>query len=119
MGNGKQYVSWLHADDWCGIIHWFIENENTRGVYNLCAPNPLPNHEMMRALRQACAAPLGFGLPQPYWLLEFGAWLIRTETELIIKSRRVVPVRLLQEGYKFQFSDFQSMIHHLKQEPTI
>ncbi|MEM6601559.1 MAG: TIGR01777 family oxidoreductase [Verrucomicrobiota bacterium] len=111
MGDGKQYVSWLHADDWCGIIEWFIQTEAASGIYNLCAPNPLPNREMMHAMRQACGAPLGFGLPQPYWLLELGAWLIRTETELIIKSRRVIPKRLQDEGYNFTHLDFAKMLN--------
>ncbi|MEM6884360.1 MAG: TIGR01777 family oxidoreductase [Verrucomicrobiota bacterium] len=113
MGDGKQYVSWLHADDWCGIIEWFMYNETASGTYNLCAPNPLPNHEMMHAMRQASGAPLGFGLPQPHWMLEFGAWLIRTETELIIKSRRVIPQRLQDEGYVFRFETFDPMMRSM------
>ncbi len=110
MGDGRQYVSWLHADDWCGIIDWLMQHEEQAGIYNLCAPNPLPNREMMQTMRQACGAPLGLGLPQPYWLLELGAWLIRTETELVIKSRRVTPKRLLDAGYRFTYADFADMV---------
>jgi len=65
---------------------------------------------MMRVLRQECRAPFGFGLPQPLWMLELGAILIRTETELIIKSRRVVPKRLIDEGYSFAYPDFSDMV---------
>lgn len=116
MGDGKQYVSWLHADDWCGMIEWFMSRPKASGIYNLCAPNPLPNREMMHEMRKACGAPLGLGLPQPYWLLEFGAWLIRTETELIIKSRRVIPQRLLDAGYTFAYPDFSEMVSATQQE---
>ena len=110
MGNGTQYVSWLHAEDWCGIIEWLMRHEEAVGVYNLAAPNPLPNREMMRILRKVCGAPLGLGLPQPTGLLEFSAWLLRTETELVIKSRRVIPQRLMEEGYVFQHADFEEMV---------
>ena len=110
MGDGKQYVSWLHADDWCNIIEWFIQQEGAEGIYNLSAPNPLPNQEMMKTMRKECGAPFGIGLPQPYALLEFGAALLRTETELVIKSRRVIPGRLLKEGYTFIHSDFEEMV---------
>jgi len=114
MAGGHQYVSWLHADDWCGIIDWLIEHEEAEGIYNLCAPNPLPNSDMMKILREECGAPLGFGLPQPLWMLELGAFFIRTETELIIKSRRVIPGRLRDEGYCFHHPDFQPMVNALE-----
>lgn len=110
MGDGNQYVSWLHAEDWCQIIEWMIQHESAVGIYNLSAPNPLPNREMMQILRKVCGAPLGIGIPQPYGLLEFGAWLLRTETELVVKSRRVVPQRLLDEGYEFRYPDFEKMV---------
>ena len=119
MGDGKQYVSWLHADDWCHIIEWFMQHEEASGIYNLCAPNPLSNREMMRHLRHACGAPLGLGLQQPSLLLEFGAWLIRTETELIIKSRRVIPRRLLDEGYRFRYKDFPVMLAATNRDSTL
>jgi uncharacterized protein len=68
---------------------------------NVCAPNPLPNVEMMKLFREACNAP--FGLPATEWMLEIGAFFLRTETELIFKSRRVVPGRLIQSGFQFRF----------------
>ncbi|MGF1677763.1 MAG: TIGR01777 family oxidoreductase [Candidatus Methylacidiphilales bacterium] len=113
MGDGRQVVSWIHADDFTAVMEWMISRQGCSGIYNVCAPHPLPNHEVMRILRKTCGAPWGLGVPHPYWMLEMGAWLIRTETELVIKSRRVVPGRLLAEGFRFRFEDFESMAQDL------
>jgi uncharacterized protein (TIGR01777 family) len=100
-GNGRQYVSWIHEIDFVRAVSWLIEHESLSGPVNLASPHPLPNAEFMRALRQAWGAP--FGLPANEWMLEVGAFLLRTETELILKSRRVVPALLLREGFSFRF----------------
>jgi uncharacterized protein (TIGR01777 family) len=101
-GDGRQYVSWIHAADFVRAIEWLIDRADLSGPINLASPNPLPNAEFMRALRLAWGARLG--LPAPTrWMLEAGAWALRTETELILKSRRVVPRRLLDSGFSFQF----------------
>ena len=105
MGNGQQYVSWVHQKDFSRAVEWLICKEELSGPVNLAAPNPLTNGAMMRTLREACHVP--FGLPAARWMLEIGAMLLRTETELIIKSRRVVPTRLLQSGFQFQFPEFE------------
>ena len=89
MGSGQQYVSWLHEEDFCRSIEWILSRDEFCGVVNLASPNPLPNKEMMRLFRRVSKMPLG--LPAPSLLLEVGAFFMRTETELIIKSRRVVP----------------------------
>lgn len=99
MGHGKQFVSWIHSQDFCRAVHWLCDNNSAEGIYNVASPNPLPNHEMMRIIRQTEGTALG--LPAARWMLEIGAFLLRTETELIIKSRRVVPTRLLDEGFTF------------------
>ncbi len=93
-GSGRQYVSWIHEQDFVRAIEWLIEHHDLNGPVNLAAPNPLPNVAFMAALRQAAHIP--FGLPTATWMLELGAWFMRTETELLLKSRRVVPSRLLQ-----------------------
>jgi hypothetical protein len=111
MGSGRQYVSWIHQEDFCRAVEWLIAHEEISGVVNICAPNPLPNADMMRLFRQICGVP--FGLPAPEWMLEIGAFFIRTETELIIKSRRVVPGRLLASGFKFQFSEMRGALANL------
>lgn len=101
MGNGRQFVSWIHDLDFCRAVEWLIQHQDISGPVNLTAPNPLPNHEMMKTLRQVCRVP--FGLPASNWMLEVGAFFLGTETELIIKSRRVIPRRLLESGFTFQF----------------
>jgi uncharacterized protein (TIGR01777 family) len=100
-GDGRQYVSWVHDADLVRAIYWIIEREELDGVVNIAAPYPVPNVEFMRALRDAWGVP--FGLPASEWMLEIGARLMRTETELVLKSRRVVPGRLLQGGFSFLF----------------
>ena len=99
QGPGNQYVSWLHVDDLLRIINWCIEHETLEGAINMCAPNPMPNREFLKALRDACGAKLG--LPAASWMLEIGAFFMRTETELLLKSRRVVPGTLLKSGFEF------------------
>ncbi|MGY8655946.1 MAG: TIGR01777 family oxidoreductase [Verrucomicrobiia bacterium] len=108
MASGRQFVSWIHEIDFCRAIEWLIYNETVSGIVNLAAPNPLPNRDMTGILRRVCRAPFGLGLPAPLWLLELGAFFLRTETELIIKSRRVVPGRLSSAGFKFHFTQFEA-----------
>ena len=100
-GNGRQFVSWIHYQDFINAVLWLIDHEEIDGAVNLCAPEPLPNEEFMRALRDAWGKRLG--LPAASWMLEVGALFLRTETELILKSRRVTPGRLLKNGFTFQF----------------
>ncbi len=100
-GDGRQYMSWIHDQDFTSAVLWLIEHEDLEGAVNLTAPNPLINSEFMRVLRSAWGMP--FGLPATEWMLELGALILQTETELILKSRRVIPSRLLQSGFAFQF----------------
>jgi uncharacterized protein (TIGR01777 family) len=100
-GDGRQYVSWVHDADFIRAIFWLIEQDEMEGPVNLAAPGPVPNAEFMHVLRQAWGIRLG--LPATPWMLELGAWFLRTETELILKSRRVVPGRLHKAGFAFQF----------------
>ena len=112
MASGRQFVSWIHVNDYCRAVEWLIDHPTLEGPINLSAPNPLPNVEMMRILRQTCGVPLG--LPAAGWMLEMGAFLLRTETELIIKSRRVIPRRLLESGFEFQFRDIREAFEELR-----
>ncbi len=100
-GDGRQYMSWIHDRDFVSAVLWLIEHDELEGPVNLAAPNPLINSEFMRVLRSAWGMP--FGLPATEWMLELGAFVLQSETELILKSRRVVPTKLLQSGFKFQF----------------
>jgi NAD dependent epimerase/dehydratase family enzyme len=99
-GDGRQYVSWIHYEDFVEAVRWLIAHEEVDGAVNVASPNPLPNTEFMRALRQAAGVPVG--LPATRLMLEIGAVFMRTETELILKSRRVVPGRLLDRGFVFK-----------------
>ena len=103
-GSGSQYVSWIHETDFIHTIEFLIVNEDCDGVVNLASPNPLPNRDFLRNLREAWGIP--FGLPAPEWLLEIGTFLMRTESELVLKSRRVIPSRLLAAGFKFEFPEW-------------
>ena len=104
FGDGREFVSWIHDQDFVRTVDWLIQHEELAGAVNLAAPNPLPNSEFMQTLRKAWGIP--FGLPATEWMLELGAFVLRSETELMLKSRRVVPTRLLQSGFTFQFPTF-------------
>lgn len=103
-GDGRQYVSWIHERDFLNAVHFLIEHEELDGAVNLASPNPLPNRDFMRQLRTALGVRIG--LPATRWMLEVGAFCMCTETELILKSRRVVPGRLLQAGFRFQYPEW-------------
>jgi uncharacterized protein len=104
--SGEQFISWVHESDFVRAIDFLIEHQTLDGCINICAPYPLPNQEFMRDLREAWGTRIG--LPATRWMLEIGAVLLRTETELILKSRRVVPQRLLEAGFKFNFPEWPS-----------
>jgi uncharacterized protein len=110
-GDGKQYISWMHEADFINAVYWLIEHEELSGAVNLCSPNPLPNAEFMKILRNAYGTKIG--LPAFEWMLEIGAIFLQTETELILKSRRVVPTRLLGSGFKFEFPDWREAAEEL------
>lgn len=100
-GDGRQYVSWVHGDDFVRAVYAMIENPHLSGPVNVCSPHPLPNVEFMRELR--AAAGVKVGLPAMAWMIEVGAFVLRTESELLLKSRRVIPGKLLNAGFEFGF----------------
>lgn len=110
-GDGRQFISWIHYEDFIAAVRWLMAREDINGVVNVAAPNPLPNAEFMQILRDACGAP--FGLPANTWMLEIGAVFMRTETELILKSRRVVPARLLEHGFRFKYPHWRDAARDL------
>lgn len=103
-GDGRQFVSWIHEQDFIRALCWLMEHDDFEGIINLASPNPLPNADFMRDLRKAWG--IGFGLPASAWMLEIGALFLRTETELILKSRRVRPGLLLEQGFEFQHPEW-------------
>lgn len=116
MGSGRQYVSWMHQTDFCRAVEWILAHEDISGPVNFAAPNPLPNAAMMKLFRELCAMPIG--LPATEWMLELGAFFLRTETELILKSRRVVPGRLLASGFQFQFPEMRGALEEIQNRAT-
>jgi len=111
LGSGAQFVSWIHAADFARAVHWLIEHEDLEGAFNLAAPNPVTNREFMSTLREVYAQSIG--LPATKWMLEVGAFFLRTETELVLKSRRVVPTRLLESGFRFEHGEFHAAMKEI------
>jgi uncharacterized protein (TIGR01777 family) len=110
-GNGNQFVSWIHSEDFYEAIRWIISHEKLEGALNLCAPQPIPNRDFMRHFREAWG--ISLGLPSTEWMLKIGAVFLQTETELILKSRRVIPSRLLESGFRFRFPDWPAAVRDL------
>lgn len=111
QGNGQQYVAWVHENDVANITRFILDHSAFNGVVNCTAPHAIKNADLMRTIRKAYGIP--FGLPAPQWLLEIGALIIGTETELILKSRWVAPKQLLDTGYQFRFSNAEHAVHDI------
>ncbi|QKG52214.1 TIGR01777 family oxidoreductase [Hymenobacter sp. BRD67] len=114
QGSGQQWISWLHIADFCRAIEFIAQTECLSGPVNVCAPYPLPNWEFNSLIANYLHPPLQ--LPQPRWLLEVGAFVLHTETELILKSRKVYPQRLLDEGFNFTYFTCESAMKDLLKE---
>ncbi|MCA0144072.1 TIGR01777 family oxidoreductase [Blastococcus sp. LR1] len=99
VAGGRQYVSWIHGDDFVRAVELLLEREDIEGPVNLAAPEPVTQRALMRSLRRAWGRRPG--LPATAWMAEIGAFVLRTDTELLLKSRRVVPGRLLESGFVF------------------
>lgn len=108
---GRQKFSWIHISDVLGIIRFLSEREGLDGVFNAAAPHSSNNRAFMSSLRRVLRMP--FGLPAPRWMLELGSVAIRTETELVLKSRWVIPERLLEAGYRFEFPDLEPALRQI------
>jgi len=110
-GTGKQFISWIHETDFVNAIEFLMARDGLQGSINVCAPSPLPNRDFMADFRHAYGMPIG--LPASRWMLEVGAIFLRTETELILKSRRVIPGRLLEAGFTFTFPQWPDAVADL------
>lgn len=111
VGSGRQYVSWIHDTDYIAATEFLIARDSLDGAVNLASPNPLPNRDFQRILREAWGARLG--LPTTEWMVEIGTFFMRTESELVLKSRRVIPACLLDAGFNFQFPTWPEAAHNL------
>ncbi len=103
IGSGEQYLSWLHGTDFARLVEWVIEREQLEGVLHACSPYPVKNRDFMRAIRKEIGVP--FGLPNPAWSTKIGAYLIGTESELVLSGRRVVSRILEKEKFEFRFPE--------------
>ncbi|MFT5646443.1 MAG: hypothetical protein ACI976_001125 [Aureispira sp.] len=106
QGGGQQFISWVHLNDFGRVVEFLIEQEHISGVINCAAPNPVTNQTFMKELRNAVGR--SWGLPMPKFLLALGAVFLRTQTELVLKSRKVVSKRLEEEGFQFEYSTIQT-----------
>ena len=111
QGSGKQLFSWIHMDDLCAVVEWLWEHENESGVFNAASPGAVTNEIFMKSLRRILRMP--FGLPAPAWVLKAGAALIDTEAELLLKSRWVIPSRLLKSGFSFRYTAIEAALQNL------
>jgi uncharacterized protein len=114
QGNGRQWVSWIHEEDFARAIEFLIASEDLDGAVNIASPNPEHNRDFMATLREAWEMPNGVPAPRP--MLEIAALIMRTETELVLKSRRVVPARLLEAGFRFNFPNWPHAAEDLVQK---
>lgn len=110
QGHGRQKFSWIDERDLCEIVDFVCKNKHLEGIYNASSPNPIDNANLMKWIRQVLQVP--FGLPAPKWLLEIGALLLGTETELILKSRWVLPCKLTEDGFIFRFPHIEHTLSH-------
>jgi uncharacterized protein len=111
QGNGKQYVSWIHITDFCRCLEFIINQHDLNGACNICTPNPISNELLMKTFQQKMN--IFFGIPAPNFLIKFGALLIGTEAELVLKSRRVVPKKMLDKGFRFLYPTIDLAIENL------
>lgn len=111
VNGGRNYVSWIHEDDFCRAVDFVLDREDLEGPVNFAAPAPLPYRDFMSELRRAVGAP--FGLPATTWMAEIGAFFLGTDTELLLKSRRVIPGRLTDLGFTFTFAEWPTAAREL------
>ena len=112
IAGGRQYISWIHEADFCRAVEWLIDRDDFSGPVNLASPNQIPQREMMRIIRRKLGVP--FGLPATRRMLEVAAFVHRTEAELILKSRRVAPGRLLEAGFQFRFPRMEDAVREIE-----
>ena len=117
IAGGKQYMSWIHSDDFCRSLEFLIEREDVSGAVNLCSPNPVTQGEFSRVLREV--AGVRVGLPASAVMIEIATRFMKTESELVLKSRRVIPTRLMEAGFEFKFPDWKSAATDLIQRPLV
>jgi uncharacterized protein (TIGR01777 family) len=110
QGKGNQFISWIHEEDFANAVDFIIQKE-MNGVVNIVSPKPIRNFDFTKKLQKAVGFP--FGIPINAFLLKIGSFMIRTETELVLKSRNVIPKRLLDNEFKFKFENLDNAFQNL------
>ncbi len=111
VGNGRQYISWIHIEDFNRMVQWTIENEKAEGIFNATGPSPVTNAEFMRELRYALHRP--WSPPTPSWAVHIGSWLMGTEACLALTGRRGIPKRFVENGFDFKYSGLKEALQNL------
>ncbi len=114
QGDGKQMFSWVHVEDLCRLIEWLDQHPEADGTFNCFSPEPVSNRQFMQMLRKVFG--YRFGLPAPKWMLELGAKMIGTEPELLLKSRWVIPAKLLDAGFNFKYENLETALANIREE---
>ncbi|MBL8060975.1 MAG: TIGR01777 family oxidoreductase [Chthonomonas sp.] len=117
IAGGRQYVSWIHADDFCRAVEFLTDREDLEGAVNICSPNPVTQRDFSRILREEAGVKVG--LPASSWMIEIATRLMKTESELVLKSRRVVPRRLTEAGFQFLFPKWEEAARDLIARPIV
>lgn len=112
IAGGHQYISWIHEEDFSRALEWLFDNDDLRGPINVASPNPIPQRDMARVILRERSMP--FGMHATRSMLEIAALIHRTEAELILKSRRVVPAKLLESGFQFHFPKMEDAVHEIE-----
>ena len=111
QGDGKQWISLIHVNDFCRVVEYLAGGELNEGVVNVCGPEPILNCDFNALMRERVRP--WFTVPQPEWFLKLGAIFMQTQTELILKSRKVAPQKLLDAGFEFEFPTANDILKHL------
>jgi uncharacterized protein len=111
QGNGKQMYSWVHINDTCRMIEWLFEHDELEGTFNCSSPNPVTNETFMSILRKVTSTKIG--LPAYAWMIKIGTSMIGTEAELVLKSRWVVPTKMLETGFQFQYPQLEEALNDI------
>lgn len=109
---GRQKFSWVHIDDVVDAIRFIRDRDDLAGPITIASPDPSDNRTLMRTLRRLVGAPVG--LPTTRWMLELGMWVLRTEPELILKSRWALPTTLTDAGFTFAHPNLEEALRDVR-----
>lgn len=113
MGSGRQWISWLHVEDYLSIVRRAVDDPSLSGVVHATSPNPVRNADLMATLRRVFKRPPA--PPTPAWLLRVGPVLLRTDPALALTGRRCVPARLTDAGFVFDHPELEAALVDLRE----